>query len=451
MRIHFIAIGGAVMHNMAIALHKKGYTVSGSDDEIFDPAKSNLEKYGLLPPKQGWHPENITTDIDAVILGMHARKDNPELQKAQELGLKIYSFPAYTYEQTRQKTRIVVAGSHGKTTITSMIMYVMKAVGYPFDYLVGSSIDGFETMVHFEEKNKYVVIEGDEYLSSPLDSRSKFLHYKPHIAIISGIAWDHINVFPTFDSYLTTFRKFIESIEPQGHLFYYTHDTHLQTLKDANTAINILPYDEHPFEVINHQLHLKTDSGLIPLQIFGQHNLQNLQAAKLACNTIGIDDATFYKHIASFKGAGRRLQKIAENDSSILFLDFAHAPSKLKATTTSIKNQFPDRQLIACFELHTFSSLTKDFLSQYAGTIDAADVPVVYFDKHTLEHKKLPLLTKEEVQKNFANNRLQVFTDKQALHHFLLQQPMHNTNLLMMSSGTFSGLDIDLLAKEIIT
>jgi len=437
------------MHNMAIALHKKNDIVTGSDDEIFEPAKSHLKAYGLLP-EPGWYPEKITPDLDAVIVGMHARPDNPELQKAQALGLKIYSFPAYTFEQTRHKTRIVVAGSHGKTTITSMIMHVMKAAGYSFDYLVGSSIDGFDTMVHFDSNNRFVVIEGDEYLSSPLDARSKFLHYKPHIAVISGIAWDHINVFPTFDAYLQTFQQFIDSIEPNGHLFYYTHDSHLPAMVNSNTNITVKAYDEHPFEIHNRQLHLKTNNGLVPLSIFGRHNLQNLQAAKLVCQTIGIDNNTFYKHIASFKGAGKRLQKIAENEHSTVFLDFAHAPSKLKATTESLKHQFPDRQLIACFELHTFSSLTKQFLSQYAHCFDAADTAIVYFDKHTLEHKKLPPLDKEEVKTHFQNNNLLVFSDKAALEKYLQNLSLNHTNLLMMSSGTFSGLDIHELANRLL-
>ncbi len=449
MNIHLIAIGGAVMHNLAIALKKKGNTVTGSDDEIFDPSKSHLEKYSLLPQEWGWFPEKITKNTDAVILGMHARKDNPELLRAKELGIPIYSFPEYVYEQTKNKTRIVVGGSHGKTTITSMIMFVMQQTGKKFDYLVGSSIEGFETMVNLSDDSEFAVIEGDEYLSSPLDRRPKFHHYKPHLAILSGIAWDHINVFPTFENYVEQFKIFIDTIEDGGEVFYFSGDKELEKLtKITKDTVTKTAYNTHPFEIDNNQLILITPNGeKIPLAISGRHNLQNLEAARLVCHRIGITDDEFYTHISRFKGAGRRLQLLKETPQSAFFYDFAHSPSKLKATTTSLKEQFPERKLIACFELHTFSSLNKDFLPQYAHTIDSADVPVVYFNEHTIAHKKLPPITVDDVKAGFQRKNLTVFTDRNEMIRFLKRLDKSNTNILMMSSGNFSGIDMQKLAN----
>ncbi len=449
MNIHLIAIGGAVMHNLAIALKKKGNAITGSDDEIFDPSLSRLEKYGLLPPEWGWFPEKITKETGAVILGMHARNDNPELLKAKKLGIPVYSFPEYVFNQTKDKTRIVIGGSHGKTTITSMIMYVMQRAGKQFDYLVGSSIEGFETMVNLSEKSEFAVIEGDEYLSSPLDRRPKFHHYKPHIAVLSGIAWDHINVFPSFENYLQQFEIFINSIEVNGVLFYFSGDKELQHLTEiTKDSITKTAYDTHPFEIDENRLVLLTAKNKkIPLAIFGKHNLQNLEAARLVCNRIGIPDSDFYHYIKDFKGAGKRLQKLKETSQGTFFYDFAHSPSKLKATTTSLKEQFFGRKLIACFELHTFSSLNKDFLPQYARTMDNADVAIVYFNKHTLEHKKLPLLTVDDVKKGFARNDLIVFTDRNKMIRFLKKMDKTNSTILMMSSGNFSGIDMQKLAN----
>ncbi len=449
MNIHLIAIGGAVMHNLAIALKKKGNTVTGSDDEIFDPSRSRLEKYGLLPSEWGWFPEKITTETGAVILGMHARKDNPELQKAIELNIPVYSFPEYVYEQTKNKTRIVVGGSHGKTTITAMIMFVMRRAGKKFDYLVGSSIEGFDTMVNLSDDSEFAVIEGDEYLSSPLDKRPKFHHYKPHLAILSGIAWDHINVFPTFENYTNQFEIFINTIMDGGELFYFSADEHLQYLTEVTkTTITKTPYNTHPYRVENNCLTLTPpDGNKIPLSIYGKHNMQNLEAARLVCNRIGIPDKEFYEHIRHFTGAGRRLQKLRESSRSAFFYDFAHSPSKLKATTTSLKEQFPDRTLIACFELHTFSSLNKDFLPQYANTMDAADVAVVYFNKHTIEHKHLPPISVDDVKKGFNRKDLRVFTDRDDMLRYLKTLDKDNATILMMSSGNFSGLNMQKLAN----
>lgn len=435
MRVHFIAIGGAAMHNLAMELAaRKNYQVTGSDDEIFDPALSHLREAGLLPEQMGWHPERITSDLDAVILGMHAREDNPELLRAKELGIPIYSFPQYLYEQTKNKTRIVIAGSHGKTTTTAMILYVLQQLGIEADYMVGAQIHGFERMVHLSESAKYAVFEGDEYLTSPLDLRSKFLWYKPHIAILTGIAWDHINVFPTWDSYVDTFRRFTHTIDQT--LIYFGQDrTLVQLARENEERIQCLPYDSY--------------QGDVPMQVFGKHNMQNLQAACLACQQIGIAPDTFYRTIASFTGAGNRLEKIAENDAFVAYKDFAHSPSKLQATINAVREHYPERRLIACMELHTFSSLTADFLPQYKDTMNQADEAIVYFNQHVIEHKHLAPITVEDVKKAFGRDDLFVYTNSQKLHEDLLQKDYQNTALLMMSSGTFDGINVKELAQTI--
>ncbi|MBR1516120.1 MAG: peptidoglycan synthetase [Paludibacteraceae bacterium] len=435
MRVHFIAIGGAAMHNLAMELAaRKNYQVTGSDYEIFDPALSHLREAGLLPEQMGWHPERITSDLDAVILGMHAREDNPELLRAKELGIPIYSFPQYLYEQTKNKTRIVIAGSHGKTTTTAMILYVLKQLGIEADYMVGAQIQGFERMVHLSESAKYAVFEGDEYLTSPLDLRSKFLWYKPHIAILTGIAWDHINVFPTWDSYVDTFRRFTHTIDQT--LIYFGQDrTLVQLARENEERIQCLPYDSY--------------QGDVPMQVFGKHNMQNLQAACLACQQIGIAPDTFYRTIASFTGAGNRLEKIAETDAFVAYKDFAHSPSKLQATINAVREHHPERRLIACMELHTFSSLTADFLPQYKDTMNQADEAIVYFNQHVIEHKHLAPITVEDVKKAFGRDDLFVYTDSRQLHDDLLHKDYRNTALLMMSSGTFDGINVKELAQTI--
>lgn len=423
------------MHNLAMELAaRKNYQVTGSDDEIFDPALSHLREAGLLPEQMGWHPERITSDLDAVILGMHAREDNPELLRAKELGIPIYSFPQYLYEQTKNKTRIVIAGSHGKTTTTAMILYVLKQLGIEADYMVGAQIQGFERMVHLSESAKYAVFEGDEYLTSPLDLRSKFLWYKPHIAILTGIAWDHINVFPTWDSYVDTFRRFTHTIDQT--LIYFGQDrTLVQLARENEERIQCLPYDSY--------------QGDVPMQVFGKHNMQNLQAACLACQQIGIAPDTFYRTIASFTGAGNRLEKIAETDAFVAYKDFAHSPSKLQATINAVREHHPERRLIACMELHTFSSLTADFLPQYKDTMNQADEAIVYFNQHVIEHKHLAPITVEDVKKAFGRDDLFVYTDSRQLHDDLLHKDYRNTALLMMSSGTFDGINVKELAQTI--
>lgn len=442
------------MHNLAIALHLKGYHVTGSDDEIFDPAKSRLQRYGLLPESFGWHPERITKDLDAIVLGMHARVDNPELLRAQELGLKIYSYPEYLYEQSKDKTRIVIGGSHGKTTTTAMILHVLQHVGIEADYMVGAQLEGFEVMVRLSETAKVMVIEGDEYLTSPIDRRPKFHLYKPNVAIVTGIEWDHINVFPTFEIYKDQFAQFVNLIEPGGTLIYCDDDKEVAdvALKNQRTDITKRPYDvpEHKVEdgvtyLTNQRINKST-----PLRVFGRHNLLNMTAARYACNTLGVTDEQFDEAIQTFGGASKRLELVKQTGDCAMYKDFAHAPSKLRATIAAMKDQYPQRKLMACMELHTFSSLTAEFLKQYAGTMDKADVAFVYYSQHALQLKKLPDLDPEQVRLSFANAGLRVFTDSAQMVAELKKMLWRQTNLLMMSSGNFDGIDFAALAEELL-
>ncbi|WP_026899331.1 UDP-N-acetylmuramate--L-alanine ligase [Daejeonella oryzae] len=449
MRVHFIAIGGSAMHNLAIALSKKGYFITGSDDVIFEPSKTRLANYGLLPQFQGWDINNITPDLDAVILGMHARPDNPELLKAQDLGLKIYSYPEYIYEQSKNKKRVVIGGSHGKTTITSMILHVLNFYKKDFDYLVGAQLEGFETMVKITDDAPVIVIEGDEYLASPIDRRPKFHLYKAHIAVLSGIAWDHINVFPTFDSYLEQFRIFLQTIQPGGSLIYSQSDAVLNNLvNDFNGSISKIPYGllEHRLE--NGITTLLTESGEIPLEVFGDHNLLNLNAARLVANELDINDSQFYEAIRSFKGAARRLELLGKNKETYIFKDFAHSPSKLKATIQAVKKQFPERELIAVIELHTFSSLNKNFLDEYAGTMDNANEAIVFIDETIFLQKRLELYDEKVVKLAFANNKVKFFNNIEILERFLSSINYKSKNLLLMSSGNFASMDLIKLANN---
>jgi UDP-N-acetylmuramate: L-alanyl-gamma-D-glutamyl-meso-diaminopimelate ligase len=448
MKTHLIAVGGAVMHNLALALKHNGFEVTGSDDEIYEPSRSRLADAGLLPDEMGWHPERITTDLDAVILGMHARPDNPELKKAQELDIPIYSFPEYIYENSKNKTRIVVAGSHGKTTTTAMIMHVLKYNNIDFDYLVGAQLEGFERMVRLSDA-PFIILEGDEYLSSPIDRRPKFVHYHPHIAILTGIEWDHINVFPTFENYLSQFELLLDSFEENGTLIFYQHDEYIkEVLKKSTHSIEAIPYEAFDSVIKKDQTFLKR-WGLknIPLKVFGAHNLSNLRAAYEVCMKIGIDAEAFYKAIQSFDGAAKRLELLYENDHFTAWKDFAHAPSKVRATTNAVKAQFPHRKLVACLELHTFSSLNKVFLPNYSATLNAADVACVYYSEHTLQMKKLPPISPDDIRAHFNFLDLKVFTCEKALKAFLKNQKWKEANLLMMSSGRFNGLDLKGLAE----
>lgn len=444
MNIHFIAIGGSAMHNLAIALHTKGYKVTGSDDTIHDPSKSRLEKRGLLPKEFGWFPEKINSDLDVIILGMHAKKDNPELLKAQALGLKIYSYPEFLYEQSKDKTRVVIGGSHGKTTITSMILHVMNYNDREVDYMVGAQLDGFETMVHLTEENEFMVLEGDEYLSSPIDMRPKFHLYKPNIALISGIAWDHINVFPTFENYLEQFKIFTESLTNGGIMVYNEEDENVKEIVEGSEHhIKKYPYATPDHIVDNGITYLDTSDGDMPLEIFGDHNLQNLAGAKWICQCMGIDEDDFYEAIASFKGASKRLEKIAENNSTVIFKDFAHSPSKVKATTEAVKKQYRERTLVACLELHTYSSLNAEFLEEYKGALDSADVAVVFYSPHAVKIKRLEEVSAEQIGNAFQRDDLIIYTNPQEFQEFLFSQELKDKALLLMSSGNYGSLDFE--------
>ena len=449
MKIHFIAIGGNVMHNLAIALHKKGFEITGSDDEFFDPSKSRLDSYGLLPKENGWDASKITTNLDGVILGMHARIDNPELQKAQELNIPIYSFPEYIYEQSKDKKRVVIAGSHGKTSVTAMVMHVLKDVGMDFDYMVGAQLDGFETMVKLTDA-PIIILEGDEYLSSPLDRRPKFLHYRAHVAVLNGIAWDHINVFPTYSEYFKQFELFLQSMEEGGYCFYFEGDPETTRLAAKHSGTVALK----PFDVLNH----KVENGVtsifhedkeVAIKVFGRHNLQNLAAAQSVCESLGITMNDFLNSIATFSGAAKRLEVLVSAPGRGFFKDYAHSPSKLMATVKAVKDQFPTRKLFACMELHTFSSLNKDFLSEYAGSMIDADVPVVFYNAHTLEHKKMPPLSASIVKEAFERNDILVIDNEKDLNEYMFSQDFTNGNLLLMSSGNFGGLDLKALAQKV--
>jgi len=444
MNVHFIAIGGAAMHNLAIALHNKGYKVTGSDDEIFNPSKSRLEAKGLLPKTYGWFPEKISADLDVVVLGMHAKADNPELLKAQELNLKIYSYPEFLYEQSKYKTRVVIGGSHGKTTITSMILHVMHYHDKEVDYMVGAQLEGFDVMVKLTEDNDFIVLEGDEYLSSPIDRRPKFHLYKPNIALLSGIAWDHINVFPTFENYVDQFKIFVDSIVKGGSINYNEEDPVVRRVVEASeNTIRKIPYQTPEYIVENGQTLLETTEGPLPIEVFGKHNLNNLAGAKWICQHMGIDEDDFYEAIATFKGASKRLEKIAESKTSVAYKDFAHSPSKVEATTKAVKEQYIDRTLVACLELHTYSSLNPEFLKEYKGALNAADVAVVFYSPHALEIKKLEVITQEQIANAFERDDLIIYTNPEEFREFLFSQNFNNKALLLMSSGNYGGLDFD--------
>jgi UDP-N-acetylmuramate: L-alanyl-gamma-D-glutamyl-meso-diaminopimelate ligase len=452
MKVHFIAIGGSAMHNLAIALHKKGYEISGSDDEIFEPSKSRLLKYGLLPAKDGWDEGNITEDLDAVILGMHARADNPELLKAKKMGIKIYSYPEFLYEQSKDKKRIVIGGSHGKTTITAMILHVLRKCGIDTDYMVGAQLEGFDVMVKLSSEAPFMIFEGDEYLTSPIDRRPKFHLYKPDIALLSGIAWDHINVFTTFETYVEQFVLFIRQISTGGTLIYCNEDETLRKIAPSTRSdIILLPYSLPEHSKKDGVTYIHHDGKEIPLRIFGYHNLLNMNGARLVCNQLGVDDVQFYSTIQSFSGASKRLELIARSESTTVFKDFAHSPSKLEATVKAVKDQFPSKKLMACMELHTFSSLSSNFLPLYKGSMDAADIPVIYYNPHALLLKKLPPLTPEEIIKGFGNPDLEIFNDSELLCKRILAEDWTNKNLLLMSSGDFDGMDLRYLAEKITT
>ncbi len=444
--IHFISIGGSAMHNLALALHQQGYIITGSDDEICEPSRTRLQKHGLLPTEVGWFPEKIQPDLSAIIVGMHAHKDNPEIVKALELGLTIYSYPEFMYQQSQQKQRVVIAGSHGKTTITAMILHVLKYHNRKFDYLVGEPVDGFETMAQLTSDAPIIILEGDEYPSSPIDSRPKFLHYQPHIALISGIAWDHVNIYPTWDEYVNAFELLAEAMPKAGILIFDESDDMLDVIGQKDRAdITKIPYVAHASTIIDGQTILLTKNGMrVPVNIFGQHNLKNIAGAMTVCDHIGITEEQFYEAIPTFKSVAMRLEKIAKVGKRILYRDFAHSPAKVEATTMAVKQQHPHQTLIAVVELYTFSSLNKAFLEQYKGTLDAADQAIVYVDANVSN-----TITANDLVTAFDRSDTQFFCDPQELQAYLGQQRGDTDVFLLMSSGQFGGLDLKALADKL--
>jgi len=443
---HFIAIGGSAMHNLALDLVKKGNKVTGSDDEIFEPSLSRLKNAGICPEAWGWFPEKINKQIDIVIVGMHARADNPELLKTQELGITYFSYPEFLYEHAKNKKRVVIGGSHGKTTITSMILHVLKHAEKKFDYMVGAQIKGFDRMVSLSDDAPIMIFEGDEYLTAPFDLRPKFHLYRPHIALLSGVAWDHMNVFPTFEKYVEQFKIFVDLIEPNGTLIWYKGDDELNIIANSMCKdIKSLPYKEHAAKIENQAAQLLVNNKKIPIRVFGNHNLQNIQGAKLVCNEIGINDDAFYSAISTFEGANKRLQKIYSNQEKDIaaYLDFAHAPSKVKATIEAVKSLYPEHKIVACLELHTYSSLQKGFLPQYNGSMNKCDVAAVYFNPHALSLKKLPELKAEDIKQGFNNEKINVFSDVRQLFEHLNSSISKKTIILLMSSGNFDNFDLN--------
>ena len=444
MRVHFIAIGGSAMHNLALALHAKGDVVTGSDDAIFEPSKTRLAKQGLLPEQEGWYAEKITADIEAVILGMHAKEDNPELIKARELGLKIYSYPEFIYEHAKNKTRVVIGGSHGKTTITSMVLHVLNYHGVEVDYLVGAQLEGFDRMVNLTDENDFILIEGDEYLSSAIDRRPKFHLYEPNIALLSGIAWDHINVFPTFENYVDQFRIFIDKITNGGILIYNEEDPIVKQIAEESTnPIRRIPYTTLENEIVDGVAYLVTSEGPMPLEVFGQHNINNISGAKWVCQNMGIDEDDFFDAITSFKGASKRLEKLYDNETTVVYKDFAHSPSKVKATMKAVREQYPTKKLVACLELHTYSSLNADFLSEYKGSLDGADQAVVFYSLDALKIKRMPEITADQMRAAFELATLTTYTNADDFKAYIKTLDLKDSVLLFMSSGDYGGLDLN--------
>jgi len=455
--IHFISIGGSVMHNLAIALQQQGHTITGSDDELYEPSRTRLQQHGLLPATMGWFSEKIHLDIQVVILGMHARKDNPELIRAQALGLPVYSYPDYIYQQSQQKQRVVIAGSHGKTTITSMILHVLKHHNRRFDYVVGAQVDGFETTVQLTPDHDglaapVIIIEGDEYASSPIDPRAKFLLYQPHMALISGIAWDHVNIYPTWDEYVDQFESLAEAMPKAGILTFDDSDDMLDVIgQKERDDITKIPYQAHPSEIVDGQTYLLTkQKARIPIRLFGEHNMKNIAGAMTICDRIGLTEDQFYAAIPTFKGVAGRLEKVTENGNRILLRDFAQAPFQVEATTEAVKRQYPNRKLLAVVELHTLSSLNKTFLEQYRGSLDAADAAVVYFNEHTLAAKQLEPISPDDVITAFGRSNMPILTNTADLQAYLIQQRETAEIFLFMSSGTFGGLNLAIIANELI-
>ncbi len=448
-RFHFIAIGGSAMHNLALTLHDKGYIVTGSDDEIYEPSRSRLARAGLLPEKLGWFPERITPDLDGIILGKHARADNPELLRARELGLPVYSYPEFIYQQSRDKRRVVIGGSHGKTTTTAMLLHGLVRNGRQPDFMVGSQLKGFDRMIRLTHAADTIVLEGDEYPTSPLDDRPKFFHYRPHIAVLTGIALDHINVFKTPENYADQFRRFVtDYIEPGGTLIYNDEDPVLRDLARLRPDLKTVPYRTPDYRVDNRRFILQYDGREYPLRIFGRHNMQNLEAAAEAAVRLGIDRDDFYRSLQDFEGASLRLEKIFDNGSCVIFRDFAHAPSKVRASVQAVRELYPRRHLKAVLELHTYSSLSKEFIPRYRGSLNPADEAAVFYSPHAVAIKRLQPVEPEFIRQAFGREGLRVFNEPGRFREYVYGLPEPRSVILLMSSGALGGLDIDQLKQQ---
>ena len=448
MKIHFIAIGGSAMHNLAIALKLKGFLISGSDDVIREPSKSRLAKYTLLPESEGWFPEKIKKDLDAIVLGMHAKKDNLELLEAKKNDLKIYSYPEFIFEMSKDKLRVVIGGSHGKTSITSMILHVLNIQNIETDFMVGAQLSGFDVMVKLSKKSKFIVLEGDEYLSSVIDPRPKFHLYKPNFAVLSGIAWDHINVFKTFEDYCNQFKIFIETIEDNGILVYNSNDIHVSNvIKSIKKKIKMIPYSIIKNEIINGITNIRFERGLFPIQLFGKHNLENISAACQICTLMGVEKIDFFNAIKTFKGADNRLELIYKSNSSFVYKDFAHSPSKVKATVNAIKLQYPNKKLIVAFELHTYSSLNPVFIKKYRNTLKNADDCIISFSEKNMKIKGFQPISHELINSAFNHQKINIANDLLSFEQILLSFDLSNSVLLLMSSGNFNGFDYKKIKK----
>lgn len=445
MKFHFIAIGGAVMHNLALELHHHGHQISGSDDEIFDPAKTRLSNAGLLPEKFGWFPDKISSELDAVVLGMHARADNPELIRAKELNLPVYSFPGFIYEQSKDKKRVVIAGSHGKTTCTAMLIHVLTNAGMDIDYLVGSQLPGFERMVRLSDA-PVIIIEGDEYLTSALDPVPKFHIYKPHLAMITGIAWDHVNVFPTFDIYKQQFSLFERSMMPDAGLFWFGEDADLSEMSKT-FSVQHESYGTPDYISTDNGTTVRYDGKEYELSLFGRHNLQNAEGVRKLAEQLGISGHDFWFHMQSFQGTAKRLEKVYDAGNMVIFRDFAHAPSKVKASVSAVREQFPGHRFIAVFELHTYSSLQADFLPGYKDTLNPADAAFVLYDPHVFKLKKMPLPPAGNIEKTIGH--CIEFSNPADLLEAVKEEISTEapTVLLLMSSGNLGGLQPEQFLK----
>jgi len=449
--VHFIAIGGSVMHNLALALKKMGMRISGSDDEIYEPAAGKL-KSGGIEANIGWQPEKMDASIDLVVLGMHAKADNPELAKAKSLKLPIVSFPDFIRRWSANQQRIVIGGSHGKSSITALAMHVLNQLNKKFDYLIGAEVEGFSLTVSLSDA-PIIIIEGDEYLASKLDPVAKFLKYDHHIGLISGIAWDHKNVFPSFEDYTQQFEQFADKTPKAGSIIYNEKDLLAKKIGEKEREdVRKVPYGVHDAVIKNGVTYLKTkDYGEVKISVFGDHNLENIGAVLALVKLLGIEEKAFYQAVQTFTGAKKRLEIVKQQGNDKLFKDYAHSPSKLEATTTALKKQFADSKVVVAYELHTFSSLNKEFIKEYKNTLSKADEAFIFINPHNIKNSHTDDLTTTEIQEAFNNTELTLFTDKHKLVEAMKKAKTTEKNIFaLLSSGNFDGLDIEEVSHKLI-